>query len=41
VTTLDGLEIIGPDRLEFLYDLTDYYLISDTAGQVVEILEVT
>jgi hypothetical protein len=41
VTTLDGLEIIGPDRLEFLFDLTDYYLISDTAGQVVEILEVT
>jgi hypothetical protein len=41
MTISTGLEIIGPDRLEFLFDLTDYYLISDTAGQVVEILEVT
>jgi hydrogenase maturation factor len=40
VTTADGLEIIGPDRLEFLNENNDYYLISDTAGQVVEILEV-
>lgn len=40
VTTASGLEIIGPDRLEFLLDSSDYYLISDTAGQVVEIVEV-
>ena len=40
VTTSSGLEIIGPDRLEFLLDSSDYYLISDTAGQVVEIIEV-
>lgn len=40
VTTASGLEIIGPDRLEFLLDASDYYLISDTAGQVVEIIEV-
>lgn len=40
VTTANGLEIIGPDRLEFLNENNDYYLISDTAGQVVEILEV-
>jgi hypothetical protein len=39
VTTANGLEIIGPDRLEFEYDSGDYYLISDTAAQVVEILE--
>jgi hypothetical protein len=39
-TISTGMEIIGPDRLEFLYDPTDYYLISDTAAQVVEILEV-
>lgn len=36
-----GLEIVGPDRVEFLGDASDYYLISDTAGQIVEILEVT
>jgi hypothetical protein len=40
VTTASGLEIIGPDRLEFLLDASDYYLISDTAAQVVEIIEV-
>lgn len=40
VTTSNGLEIIGPDRLEFLLDAADYFLISDTAGQVVEIIEV-
>jgi hypothetical protein len=40
VTTGTGLEIIGPDRLEFLLDSSDYYLISDTATQLVEILEV-
>lgn len=40
VTNGTGLEIIGPDRLEFLLDASDYYLISDTAAQVVEIIEV-
>jgi hypothetical protein len=40
VTIADGLEIIGPDRLEFEFDGSDYFLISDTAAQVVEILEV-
>jgi hypothetical protein len=40
VTTANGLEIIGPDRLEFPFDASDYYLISDTAAQVVEIVEV-
>lgn len=40
VTTGTGLEIIGPDRLEFLLDSSDYYLISDTATQFVEIIEV-
>jgi hypothetical protein len=40
VTTASGMEIIGPDRLEFEFDSSDYYLISDTAGQVVEIVEI-
>jgi hypothetical protein len=40
VTTANGLEIIGPDRLDFTFDASDYYLISDTAAQVVEIVEV-
>lgn len=40
VTTANGLEIIGPDRLEFLLDASDYYLRSDTAAQIVEIIEV-
>lgn len=40
VTTANGLEIIGPDRLDFTLDASDYYLISDTAAQVVEIVEV-
>lgn len=40
ITTANGLEIIGPDRLEFELDASDYYLISDTAAQVVEVLEV-
>lgn len=39
VTTATGLEIIGPDRLDFDFDIGDYYLISDTAGQVVEVME--
>lgn len=39
VTIANGLEIIGPDRLEFDLDASDYYVISDTAGQKVEILE--
>lgn len=39
VAASTGLEIIGPDRLEFEFDSGDYYLISDTAAQEVEILE--
>jgi hypothetical protein len=39
VTIATGVEIIGPDRIEFEMDAGDYYLISDTAAQVVEILE--
>ena len=40
VTTTNGLEIIGPDTREILLDASGYYLISDTAAQVVEIIEV-
>jgi hypothetical protein len=40
VTTASGMEIIGPDRLEFDLASFDFYLISDTAGQVVEIVEI-
>lgn len=39
VTIANGMEIIGPDRLEFNFDTGDYYLISDTAAQSVEIIE--
>lgn len=39
-TISNGMEIIGPDRLEFEKDASDYYLISDTTAQVVEIVEV-
>lgn len=39
VTTSTGMEIIGPDRLEFEMDAGDYYLISDMASQSVDILE--
>jgi len=34
------MSIIGPDRIEILLDASDYYLISDLAGQIVQILEV-
>ena len=40
VTTSNGISIIGPDRLEFMFDASDYYLRSDTAGQTVQVLEV-
>jgi hypothetical protein len=40
VTIGNGLEIIGPDRLEFTLDASDYYIISDSTAQVVEIIEV-
>jgi hypothetical protein len=40
VTTANGMEVIGPDRLEFTLDASDYYLISDLAAQVCEIIEV-
>ena len=39
VTIANGQEIIGPDLREFNFDSGDYYLISDTAGQSVEIIE--
>jgi hypothetical protein len=39
VTTSSGLEIMGPDRIEREFDTGDFYLISDVAGQTVEILE--
>jgi hypothetical protein len=39
VTTTNGMEILGPDAREFDFDSGDYYLISDLAGQTVEILE--
>jgi hypothetical protein len=40
VTIGNGLEIIGPDRLEFTLDASDYYIISDSTAQIVEIIEV-
>lgn len=40
ITTGSGMEIIGPDRIEFLNDSSDYFLISSGANQKVEILEV-
>lgn len=40
VTTATGLEIIGPDGIVLDWDASDYYLISDVAAQVVEIIEV-
>lgn len=40
VTISTGMEIIGPDRWEILDDSNDWYLISDTDGQTVEIIEV-
>jgi hypothetical protein len=39
VTTSNAMEILGPDRVEFDFDAGDYFLISDVAGQTVEILE--
>jgi hypothetical protein len=40
LTTATAMEIIGPDGIVLDWDASDYYLISDTTGQVVEILEV-
>lgn len=40
VGTATGKAIIGPDSLFLDWDASDYYLISDTAGSVVSILEV-
>lgn len=39
VTTSNGLEIVGPDTLIFDGDYSDYYVVSDTNAQVVEIIE--
>lgn len=40
VTTANGIEVVGPDTINFDGDFSDYYLISDTAGQSVELIEV-
>lgn len=40
VTTANGMQFVGPDRMEFILDSSDYYLVSDTASQTVEIIEV-
>jgi hypothetical protein len=40
VTVANGKEIVGPDTLPLDWDASDYYLISDTAAQVVAIVEV-
>lgn len=40
VTTANGLELIGPDRFEVNNNGSSFYVISDTAGQTVEILEI-
>jgi len=40
VTTSTGLMFVGPDLKEILNDSNDWYLISDTVGQIVEIVEV-
>lgn len=40
VTTATGRIIIGPDTLVLDWDASDYYLISDVAGNTVSILEV-
>lgn len=40
VTTSNGTPIIGPDKIVLDWDASDYYLISDTAGQTVSIIEV-
>lgn len=39
VTTANGLEIVGPDRIDFEFDSGDYYMISDVTSQVVEVME--
>ena len=40
VTTSTGLEIIGPDRVQFEMDASDYYVVSDTNTQKIYVLEV-
>lgn len=40
LTTATAMEIIGPDGIILDWDASDYYLISDTISQTVEILEV-
>jgi hypothetical protein len=39
VTAATGMEIIGPDPKEFDFDAGDYFVVSDTAAQTVEIVE--
>ena len=40
VTISTGIEIVGVDTINLDADYSDYYLISDTIAQVVELLEV-
>lgn len=40
VTISNGKQIIGPDTTPIDWDASDYYVISDTAGQKVHIIEV-
>lgn len=40
VTVGNGMELIGPDRFEIDNNGSDFYVISDTAAQTVEILEI-
>lgn len=40
VTTSNGKQIIGPDTIFLDWDASDYYLISDQAGNAVSIVEV-
>lgn len=40
VTISNGIEIIGPDYITLDGDFSDYYVVSDTNTQIVEILEV-
>lgn len=39
VATTNGVELISVDAQRFPNDSSDYYLVSDTAGQIVELME--
>ena len=40
LSTANGMEIVGVDAITILGDASDYFLIADTVGQSVEIIEV-